>query len=180
MKLRIYTLFILALVYANNAFSSDYLEDVKNLGYVSGEGLACGAQKYPSYETIARAYLISSAKSDSEQADGMYMYNKAKVRGYTRKKGSGLIGCDEVNIRFNNQKILQSKLYKNGTIKLPDGKVIKPRQEYDASLVYDRTVDERSKMNELYNKIQNKRKKQAQKEGIFQKFKEFEMKSRKY
>jgi hypothetical protein len=180
MNLKIYTLLIIALLYANNAVCSDYLKDVENLGYVSGEGLACGAQKYPSYETIARAYMVSSAKSDKEQADGMYMYNKAKVKGYTRKKRSGLIGCDEVNIRFNNQKILQSKLYKNGTIKLPDGKVIKPRKEYDASLLYDKSEDERSKMNSLYNKIQNKKKKQAQKEGIFQKFKEFELKNRKY
>ncbi len=180
MKLKIYTLFFIALIYTNNAVCSDYLKDVENLGYVSGEGLACGAQKYPSYETIARAYMVSSAKSDKEQADGMYMYNQAKVKGYTRKKASGLIGCDEVNIRFNNQKILQSKLYKNGTIKLPDGKIIKPRQDYDASLLYDRTEDERSKMNDLYEKIQNKKKKQAQEEGIFQKFKEFEKKSRKY
>ena len=103
----------------------------------------------------------------------MYTYNEAKVRSYTRKKGSGLIGCDEVNIRFNNQKILQSKLYKNGTIKLPDGKIIKPRQAYDASLVYDRTEDEKKKIDNLYNKIQNKKKRQVQKEGIFQKFKEF-------
>lgn len=180
MKLKIYTLFICALIYANNSFASDYIEDMKNLGYVSGEGLACGAQKYPSYETIARAYLISSAKSDKEQADGMYTYNAAKVRGYMRKKNSGLVGCEEVNIRFNNQKILQSKLYKNGTIKLPDGKIIKPRQEYDASLVYDKTEDERSKINALYNKIQSKRKNKAQKEGIFRKIKEFEMKNRKY
>jgi hypothetical protein len=178
MNLKIYTLFIIAILYANNAICSDYLKDVENLGYISGEGLACGAEKYSSYETIARAYFVSSAKSDKEQADGMYVYNKAKVTGYTRKKRSGLIDCNEVNIRFNNQKILQSKLYKNGTIKLPDGKVIKPRKEYDASLLYDKTEDEKRKMDELYNKIQNNKKRQAQKEGIFQKFKEFEQKRR--
>ena len=180
MNFKIYTLSFVVMLCANNALCSDYIKDVENLGYVSGEGLACGAKKYPSYETIARAYLISSSKSDKEQADGMYAYNNAKAKGYMRRKGSGLIGCEEINARFNQQKILQSKLYKNGTIKLPDGKVIKPRQEYDASLVYDKTVDERSKMNDLYNKLQNKKKRQAQKEGIFQKIKEFEKKSRNY
>ena len=61
------------------AAAATYLEDVRNLGYVSGEGLACGAERYPSYELIARAYLVSKARSDSEQADGMYEYNKAKA-----------------------------------------------------------------------------------------------------
>ncbi len=180
MKLKTCALFFIVMLYANNAICSNYIKDIENLGYISGEGLACGAKKYTSYETIARAYLVSSAKSDKEQADGMNTYNTAKATGYMRRKGSGLIGCDEVNARFNKQKILQSKLYKNGKIKLPDGKVITPRQEYDASLLYDKTKDERKEMDELYNKIQNKKKKQAQKEGIFHKIKEFEHKSRNY
>lgn len=96
------------------------------------KGLACGAERYPSYELIARAYLVSKARSDSEQADGMYEYNKAKATAFMEKRGDGYFGCDEVNRRFNNQKIFKSTLYKNGTIKFPDGKVIKPRRAYNS------------------------------------------------
>lgn len=167
-------------IFSFPAYSSSYLEDVRNLGYVSGEGLACGASRYPSYELIARAYLVSKARSDQEQADGMYEYNKAKATAYMEKRGDGYWGCEEVNRRFNNQKIFQSTLYKNGTIKLPDGKILKPRQEYDVRLVYNRQEDERGKLNAFYDKIMAKKRQRAAKEGIYQKIKQEEIKLRQY
>lgn len=154
--------------------SAGYLEDVRNLGYVSGEGLACGASRYGAYETVARAYLVSSARSDKEQESGMYEYNSAKAKAYMRKRGDGLFDCEEINSRFNRQKIFQAKLYKNGTLKMPDGKVIKPRQEYDATLLYDRNSNEREHLNTYYDKIMAKRRKQAQKEGIYNKIRQAE------
>ena len=167
-------------IFSFPAYSSSYLEDVRNLGYVSGEGLACGAERYPSYELIARAYLVSKARSDQEQTDGMYEYNKAKATAYMEKRGDGYWGCEEVNRRFNNQKIFKSTLYKNGTIKLPDGKILKPRKEYDVTLVYNRQEDERSKLNAYYDKVMAKKRQRAMKEGIYQKIKQEEMKLRQY
>ena len=43
-KTLVFILFITSSAHANN----NYIEDVKNLGYVAGEGLACGASRYPS------------------------------------------------------------------------------------------------------------------------------------
>ena len=160
------------------AAAATYLEDVRNLGYVSGEGLACGAERYPSYELIARAYLVSKARSDSEQADGMYEYNKAKATAFMEKRGDGYFGCDEVNRRFNNQKIFKSTLYKNGTIKFPDGKVIKPRRAYNVNLVYNRNENEREKLNAYYDRVMAKKKQRAAREGIYQKIKQEEIKAR--
>lgn len=155
----------------------DYLEDVKTLGYASGEGLACGAKRYPSYELVARAFMVSSARSDNEQAEGMYKYNQAKAHAYMNKRKDGLFGCDEINERFNKQKIFETKLYKNGTLKMPDGKVIKPRQKYDPMLLYNRDEDERGRLNAVYDKLIARKKKQAQKEGIFKKMREAELKA---
>lgn len=163
---------------AEQADASSYLEDVKNLGYISGGGLACGASLYPSYEFIARAYLISKARSDAEQAEGMYEYNQAKATAYLEKRGNGYYDCPEVNRRFNNQKILKSIVYKNGIIKLPDGKIIRPRQEYNASLVYNRDEDERGMLNKYYDKIIARKKRNAEKQGIYQKIRQEEMKAR--
>lgn len=164
---------ILFIVNISNA-AADYIEDVKNLGYISGEGVACGAKRYPSYETVARAYLVSAAKSNEEQSRGMYAYNEAKANAFMHIYRSGNYDCAEIRERFNNQKIFKTKLYKNGTLKMPDGKVIKPRQAYDATQVYDKKYNEREYLEEMYEKILAKKRLQAQKEGIFQKIQQAE------
>ena len=61
-----------------NAQEMNYIDEVKALGSVAGQGLACGASRYDTYELLARAILISKASSDAEQARGMYAYNEAK------------------------------------------------------------------------------------------------------
>ena len=170
--------FMLVLISSTAKADNRYIEDVKSFGYVAGEGIACGAKRYPTYELIARAYLVSAAKSDKEQATGMYEYNSAKAKAYISKRDDGFLGCDEINNRFNNQKIFNSKLYKNGTLKLPDGKVIKPRKKYNPNYLYDRTKDERSLLNAHYDKVMAKKKKNAQKQGIYKKIQQEEAKLR--
>ena len=168
-------LFLILLISVKPLFAdSDYIESVQTLGYVSGEGIACGATQYQAYETIARAYLVSSAKSDKEQAQGMLKYNQAKATAYMNKRENGLYDCAAVRERFGHQKLLKSKLYKNGTIKLPDGKVVKPRNKYDATLLYDKSVDEKTKLDKFYDSIVEKKKKQAVKEGIMKKIQQYE------
>ena len=80
--------------------------------------------------------------------------------------------------RFNNQKIFKSTLYKNGTIKFPDGKVIKPRRAYNVNLVYNRNENEREKLNAYYDRVMAKKKQRAAREGIYQKIKQEEIKAR--
>ena len=161
--------FLIALTPFSAYSNSTYIDDVKNFGYVSGEGLACGASRYPTYELIVRAYLVSAAKSDDEQAKGMYEYNAAKAKAYMGIRSLNYSGCSEINERFNNQKIFNSKLYKNGTLKLPDGKIIKPRKKYNPNYLSDRNKDERTSLNEYYDKVLEKKQKSAKKQGIYQK-----------
>lgn len=174
MRFNIIAIVSMLVIISNNVLADDYLKNVENFGLISGEGLACGAKYYPQYEHIARAYLVSAAKSDDEQAVGMYKYNDAKARAFMKKKQIALMGCDEVNYRFNKQKVLKTKLYKNGRMKFPDGKIITPRREYDVNLVYNRNVDERKKLDEMYKKSLKKKKINAQKQGIYNKIKQYE------
>lgn len=153
---------------------ADYLEDVKNLGYISGEGIACGAPRYKSYELVARAYLVSSARTDTEQAEGMYAYNAAKAQAFIKKRKAGLSDCAEVRESFERQPIFQTKLYKNGKMKMPDGKVIVPRHNYDVTELYDINSDERAHLNEYYDKLVQKNIKRAQKSGIYEKIRRAE------
>lgn len=177
MKFKISLFIAMSMVICQAYAANNYLEDVRTLGYISGEGLACGATRYPSYELVARAYMVSSARSDKEQADGMYAYNAAKARAYMNKRREGLLGCEEVNARFNKQKIFKAALYKDGRLRMPDGKWIKPRQSYDPRLLYNRDEDERGRLNAYYDKLLEKKKQQAQKQGILKKIRDAELKS---
>lgn len=135
-----------------NAQEMNYIDEVKALGSVAGQGLACGASRYDTYELLARAILISKASSDAEQARGMYAYNEAKANVYMSKQMDGMYDCREINARFNNQKIFDATLYADGTIKMPNGEVITPRQAYDASVIYKKDSNERSNAQKIYDK----------------------------
>ena len=113
-----------------------YLDEVRALGAVAGQGLACGASKYDTFELLARAILISKAVSNNMQAEGMYAYNEEKANAYMSKQYDGLYDCDEINRRFDRQAIFKMTLYADGTLKMPDGTIVTPRQPYDASLIY--------------------------------------------
>ena len=165
---------LIALFITSTIARADYLEDVKNFGYVAGEGIACNSPRYKSYGMVTQAYLISASKSDDELQKGMYAYNEAKATSFIRMKDRKLRGCAEVRERFEKQKIFQTKLSKNGTLRMPDGKVIKPRQAYDTTKIYDKNADEKARLDEIYNKAVAKRKRQLVKEGIYEKIKKAE------
>lgn len=134
------------------AADTGYIEEVQSLGAVSGQGLACDASKYHTFELLARAIMISKAPSDAEQAQGMRAYNEYKVNAFISKIKDGFAGCREIAAAFDRQKIFKSTLYGDGTIKMPDGKIVTPRQPYDATLVYEKDPGARQKYIDLYSK----------------------------
>ena len=79
--------FFLSLVVGIIAFSSSvfaankptYLEEAAGLGSVAGQGLACRAKKYHKFELIARAILVSKAKNDKMQREGLQVFNDELV-----------------------------------------------------------------------------------------------------
>ena len=121
-----------------------YIDEVKTLGYIAGQGMACGASKFQTFEMLARAILITKAPSNKMQAKAMYAYNNAKADGYFAKQADGFFECDDINRRFDDQPIYQATLYADGSIKMPDGKIFTPRQPYDATLLYQ---DRNDRMN---------------------------------
>ncbi len=135
----------------SSAQTTGYIEEVKTLGYIAGQGLACGASKYKTFEMLARAILITKAPTDQVQAKGMYAYNNAKADGYFSKQVDGFFNCNEINQRFDNQLIYQATLYADGTIKMPDGKLFTPRQPYDATLLYEDRND-RQNAQKIYDR----------------------------
>lgn len=143
---------------AQNNSSLSYTDEMDALGTVSGIAMACGAPKYSTFEMLARAILITKAASDDMQEQGMIAFNKAKARAFVSRQRRNLDDCNEINARFDQQKIFKTTLYRDGTIKMYDGKVFHPRQPYDANLLIDNENENRAEVLDIYNKLKDKRK----------------------
>ncbi len=135
---------------AAQAGGPSYIEEMQSLGAVAGQGLACQAQKYDTFELLARAIMVSKASSDAVQAEGMKAYNEYKANAFVSKMRDGFNDCSSIAAAFNEQPIFKAVLYGNGTIKMPDGKIITPRHEYDATLVYKKDPNARQKYIKRY------------------------------
>lgn len=129
-----------------------YLEEIKSLGAVAGEGLACRAKKYHQFELLARAILVGKAPNSKLQQEAMRTYNNAKVGTYTMIYDNGFENCDDIVYNFNRQKIFSSVLYSDGRVKLYDGTMITPRKPYDASKLYKKDPNVYAKAEEAYKK----------------------------
>lgn len=127
-----------------------YLEEVRALGSVSGQGLACNASKYDKYEMLARAIMLTKAPSSKMLQDGVYAYNAAKADSYLAKQRDGGYLCGEITGLFDNQDIFQITLYEDGTLKMPDGKIITPKKPYDAKQIYKSDNKLKEDLKEVY------------------------------
>lgn len=128
-----------------------YIDEVKALGYVAGQGLACGAAKLDTFEMLARAIIITKAISNKNQADGMYAYNEAKADSYFSKQMDGFYGCTDIARRFDRQDIFKATLYGDGSIKMPDGRMFTPRQPYDATILSIKNDKAREEAQKVYD-----------------------------
>jgi hypothetical protein len=113
-----------------------YLEEVKALGVISGQGMACGSSKHPTFEMLARAIMLTKAPTPQMLNEAAYIYSEEKADTYLSKQMDGYYQCDAIVRRFDNQDIFKINLYADGTLKMPDGQIITPRQPYDASALY--------------------------------------------
>lgn len=155
MKKALFTIAMIVIYSLKAQAQMPYIDEVKALGSVAGQGLACGASKYDDFELLARAILISKAPSSKIQAEGMYAYNEEKANAYMSKQFDGFYECVDINERFDGQKIFQATLYADGTIKMPDGKIITPREAYDATQIFQKNANIRSDMKAIYDGSNN-------------------------
>lgn len=127
-----------------------YMEEVKALGAISGQGLACGSTKYDDFELLARAILLTKSPSDSLQQRAIYAYSEEKANAYMSKELDGFYGCQDIIRRFDRQDIFKAVLYGDGTIKMPDGQILTPRNPYDARHIY-KDFGDRKVAKAIYN-----------------------------
>ncbi len=138
-----------------------YLEEIKALGIISGQGMACGSAKHSTFETLARAIIITKSPNQNLLNEAAYVYNEAKANTYLSKQMDGYDQCNLINQRFDQQDIFKITLYADGTLKMPDGNIITPHQPYDASSLYkaDKQLD--NKIRAIYEKAPSRLPKHA-------------------
>ncbi len=136
-----------------DAQTVSYVDEMRSLGSVAGHGLACNASKYHTYEMLARTILITKAKSDADQLAGMNAYNEEKATSFISKIRDNFYQCASVAADFDKQKIFKMVIYGDGTIKMPNGSVITPRNAYDPTKVYVKNTGERQKYLDMYKKL---------------------------
>lgn len=104
------------------------LTDAEKLAILSGAAQACQADqdKLINYEVIVSRILVNPTTSEQEETAVLTAYARKKFQVFNEQKSAPEMDCDEVLRRFDNLEIFKSVVYQDGTIKLPDGKVIKP------------------------------------------------------
>lgn len=144
---KIYLLSFCSLLATPALAQMPYIEEVKALGSVSGQGMACGASKFDTYEMLARAIMLTKAPSPQTLNEAVYQYSESKANAYISKQMDGFYQCPAINERFDAQDIFKITLYADGTLKMPDGKIISPITAYDANQIYkaDRNIQIKAK-----------------------------------
>lgn len=153
MKKMICLMTIFSCLFCEGIFAAQkptYLEEATALGSIAGQGLACRAKKYHKFELLARAIVVTKARNDQMQRDGLRAYNEAKVSAFMDIESEKFSDCDEIVYSFNRQKIFDTVLYRNGKIKMPDGTLITPRKEYDVSKLYKKDPEAFKKAETAY------------------------------
>ncbi len=155
-KLYFYTFLALLLTFRAYSAEPDLLTEAETLGEVAGEGLACQASKYDTYELLARAYITTKAPNNELLVQALSAYTNSKVNAFISNANSSFADCPQNRTRFDNQAIFKTVIYGNGTLKTPDGKILKPVQAYDASKLYQKDPTERDKILKAYQSYQNR------------------------
>lgn len=151
MRFAVFVVIMFFMFFRTASAQMPYLQEVKALGVISGQGLACGSSKYDTFELLARAILLTKAPSDRLRRDAVYAYSEAKADAYLSKQMDGFYECAQINRRFDAQEIFKAVLYADGTIKMPDGQILTPRQPYDATMIYKKDNKIRENAKAIYD-----------------------------
>lgn len=101
----------------------------EQLGMMAGLALACNAGgKLDDYELIASRILSNTSQTDADERKANRVYAEAKFKAYREHKTSPNATCGEILDTFNHLPIFKSTVYADGTVKMPDGRILKPRK----------------------------------------------------
>lgn len=129
MKKALFLMFLfLPVICQAQSRTANGLTDAEKLAILAGAAQACQADhdKLINYEVIVSRILVNPTTSEQEETAVLTAYARKKFQVFNEQKSAPEMDCAEVLRRFDNLEIFKSVVYQDGTVKLPDGKVIKP------------------------------------------------------
>ena len=106
------------------------MTDAEQLGAMAGVALACNAgNKLDDFELIASYLIGGQASTKTERTEAFKSYASEKLRTYNIQKKETPESCEEVLNHFYNLPIFGATVYKDGRVKMPDGKMITPKAQ---------------------------------------------------
>lgn len=116
-------------VWAQSDTTLNGIGDASQLGMMAGLALACDAgAKLDDYQLIAGRILSNQAQTRVDERKSAKEFAGAKFDAYQKQKQAPEATCGEILDSFNHLPIFKSVVYADGSVKLPDGKFLKPRK----------------------------------------------------
>ena len=127
MRLLLFGISILIPISSLQAQNIQKMSDAEQLGMMAGLAAACGAtQKLEDYELISSRLIANPAPSEQIEKQQIRFYMQSKWEAMQRQQKDPPVSCKEVLEHFNELPIFNSIVYRDGSVKLPDGAWSKP------------------------------------------------------
>lgn len=105
------------------------LTEAQQLGITAGLALACNAGgKLDDFELIASRIIANQAPTAATEQDGYRSFAEWKLRAFKEQKEAPQLTCGQVLDDFNALPIFNAIVYADGSVKMPDGKMLRPKR----------------------------------------------------
>lgn len=105
------------------------LSEAEQLGITAGLALACNAgSKLDDFELIASRIIANQAPTEKAEQDGYRSFAQYKLYTFREQKENPQLTCGQVLDDFNQLPIFKSIVYADGSVKMPDGKMLRPKR----------------------------------------------------
>lgn len=129
-----YLLLLLGLSLSCTAFARSStlqnMTEAQQLGAWAGMALACNAgNRLDDYELIASRIIGNQAASDEDRMKDFKEYAAEKLRTFNLQRKTPAEPCSQVLAHFDELPIFKSTVYQDGSVKLPNGKVLSAKNK---------------------------------------------------
>ena len=103
------------------------LTEAQQLGITAGVAQACAVgNKLKTFELIANRIIANPIPTDELERKELREFAVSKLNAYNSQKNNPVLDCANVLKKFYRLPIFKSVIYSDGSVKLPDGRILKP------------------------------------------------------
>lgn len=125
-KLGLFLMFFLPLTAQGQTLNG--MNDAQQLGAMAGLALACNAgNRLDDFQLIASYIIANESATDAARKKAFNQYAEEKLRTYNLQRNMPKDDCKNILDTFYSLPIFGSTVYADGTVKFPDGKILKPK-----------------------------------------------------